>query len=72
MVKSLEKVLWTFLKCECNLDEEHIQMAKRLKVNPEYLAECDHESLKLNLRSWIELAHGKTFGDDRSKSIIAK
>ena len=69
MANSLDDILWRLLKQECGLDEQHIQMARRLRVKPEHLAECDHDLLKQHLKIWIERAYGKTFGDDRPKSI---
>ncbi len=71
MAAAIDDVLWRLLQTECGLTDQHVEMAKRLKVVPENLAEFDHEQLKLNLKPWLELAYGKTLGDDRSKSIIA-
>jgi hypothetical protein len=65
--KSKNMDLWTETKKICRLNQEEVQMAQKLGLNPKKLianhSSVKQESWKAPVGEWIREIHAKQFGD---------
>jgi hypothetical protein len=73
--KSKNPELWVEATKKCRLNQEELQMAQKLGLNPKKLisnhASCKQESWKAPVGEWIREIYEKRFGaPDRSSTSI--